>query len=317
MATDAGSIVAVLAAGRHGAFSRMKAASSGLGPHLVQRLIVQGFLAEPVPGVLIATATQDTWHRRMGIATSAGREAGRASHRAAARLFRLDGQLRASVEVLVARPRRLVLPAEFDAIVHQATPLDRRDMVVVDKIPCTSLARTLADLGSVVGDDAVWKALIAARRIHRVSPPWLMQTALRLHRPGQAGTGRLLRALRRWASEGQLPDSWLEELIHRMLVDPGMPPLERQHPIVDHQGRTIARADIGIPAARVALEGHSRQFHFGPIREAADEDRDLAITRAGYEVIYLGWFAAKSPAEVLPAIRDIVEQRLRLLGRAA
>jgi hypothetical protein len=49
-------------------------------------------------------------------------------------------------------------------------------------------ARTLVDLGSTESVDKVRQALIAARRIHRVNPLWLQQTAVRLHRPGQAGT---------------------------------------------------------------------------------------------------------------------------------
>jgi outer membrane biogenesis lipoprotein LolB len=53
------------------------------------------------------------------------------------------------------------------------------------------------------------------------------------------------------------------------------------------------------------LEAHSRQFHFGPSREAADEDRDLRAGGCGWEVVYLGWYAQRRPAEVAELVADV------------
>ena len=109
---------------------------------------------------------------------------------------------------------------------HQTTVLDHADRYERNGLPCTTLARTLADLDSSESEDTVWRALIAARRIHRVNPLWLQQTALRLHRPGQEGIGVLIRALRRWSLEGTLPESWFEELLRCMLAHPDIPQIE-------------------------------------------------------------------------------------------
>ena len=38
-------------------------------------------------------------------------------------------------------------------------------------------------------------------------------------------------------------------------------------------GVLVARTDLGIPAVRLGLEGHGRQFHFGPLQEPLDEQR--------------------------------------------
>ena len=119
---------------------------------------------------------------------------------------------------------------------HHVAAIDRRDVVTVDGIRTTGLARTLADLGSVVDPTAVRRALTDARR-RRTSLGWLRDTAERLHRPGQAGTGTLLRSLDATPLEGRVPGSWFEELVAMCLHDPGLPPAVPQYEIRDTGGR--------------------------------------------------------------------------------
>ena len=171
----------------------------------------------------------------------------------------------------------------------------------------------MADLGSTESADRVWQALISARRLHRVNPLWLQQTAVRVHRPGQSGTGVLLSALRRWSSEGALPDSWFEELLQRLVDHPHIPPTQLQYVLNTDDGTFVARLDLAIPAARLGLEARSRKFHFGPINETADEDRDLRAAQVGWEVLYLGWYAHRRLAEVVAIIANVCRLRLDLL----
>ncbi len=149
-----------------------------------------------------------------------------------------------------------------------------------------------------------------------MNPLWLQQTAVRLHRPGQAGTGVLLAALRRWDAEGTLPDSWFEELVRRLLDHPDIPSLHSQFVVSSATGKFVARLDLAIPAARLGLEAHSRAFHFGPSKEAADEDRDLRVATIGWEVLYLGWYAQRRPVEVAGLIAQVCRSRLELLRSA-
>lgn len=111
-------------------------------------------------------------------------------------MFTLDSFASADPELTVLRPGRITTSVVDGIVVHHTTVLDPADRYIRNGLPCTTLARTLADLGSTESADRVWRALISARRIHRVNPLWLQQTALRLHRPGQEGTGVLLRAPR-------------------------------------------------------------------------------------------------------------------------
>ena len=241
------------------------------------------------------------------VATLAAHPHAVASHRSAARLHGLDGFATCDlVEISVERGRRR--PSSECAVTHQVASLDRCDLVTVDGIRCTGLARTVADLGSVCDPMAVRRALTDLRR-RRTSLGWLQLTAERLHRPGQRGTGVLLRLLAAVAHEGQVPDSWFEELLALCIADPALAPVVPQYAIRNAAGRIVARTDIGIPSVRLGLEGHSRRFHFGPDAEPLDEQRDMRAAACGWELLYLGWYATFRPREVLNMVKEVVSAR--------
>lgn len=304
--------MAEFAVSHHGHVTRTQAAAFGFAPRDIHVAKELGWLTEPVRGVLVLRGYPPTWEQRLAVATAASAANPLVSNGATARLFSLDGFQAAPEELTVLRPHRVNRHATHGMIVHQTASLPEVDRYERDGLPCTSLARTLVDLGSTESSDKVWRALISARRLHRVNPLWLQQTAHRLHRPGQLGTGVLIRALHRWSLEGTLPDSWFEELLRRMLDHPDIPPIVPQFVLTNEAGVFIARIDLGIPAARLGIEGHSREFHFGPIREAADEDRDLRVTACGWELVYLGWYSQRRPDEVVELIAKSCQQRMRL-----
>ena len=303
-------VMAEFAVSRHGVVTRTQAASFGLTAHDIRHAKERGWLTEPTRGVLVVRGHPTTWEQRLAVAIAAGTAHPLVSNGAAARLFALDDFVSAEGELVVLRPERLRSSVARGIVVHHTNVLDHADRFENNGLPCTSLARTLADLGSTESEARVWRALIAARRIHRVNPLWLQQTAVRLHRPGQQGTGVLMRALRRWSAEGTLPDSWFEELLRCMIRHPDIPPLVPQYVLTDSDGQFVARLDFAIPSARLGIEGHSRNFHFGPLREEADEDRDLRVTVCGWELIYLGWYSQRRPSDVVQLIAQACRTRL-------
>jgi hypothetical protein len=310
MSAPAPQAMAEFAASRHGLVARSLAASFGFTSRDIRLAKERGWLSEPARGMLVISGYPPTWEQRLAIVTATSAARPLVSDGAAARLFTLDGFDSACPELTVLRPGRVLQGAAGGIIVHQTAILDPVDRFERDNLPCTSLARTLADLGSSHSSEVVWRALITARRIHRVNPLRLQQTAVRLHRPGQSGTRVLVQALHRWNIEGTVPDSWFEELLRCMLDHPDIPPLVPQYVITDDAGRFVARLDLGIPAARLGIEGHSRKFHFGPVRQAADEDRDFRAAECGWELIYLGWYAQRKPAEVVRGIAKVCRARL-------
>ncbi len=80
--------------------------------------------------------------------------------------------------------------------------------------------------------------------------------------------------------------------------------------VTDVGGKFVARLDFGIPAAQLGIEGHSREFHFGPLHEEADEGRDLRVDSL--------WVGADLPRLVLPRRRpaDIVELIAQIVQNA-
>lgn len=311
MRDDALRAVAELAASQHRAFTRHQAAALSFNHRRIATAVRRGWLVEPVPGVLVIVGSPATWQQRLMVAVLASDGHAVVSHRAAARLHRLDGFDRAGmavVEASVTRAHRLVLPS---SVCHHVTPLDDEDCTIIDGLPCTTVARTLADLGAVIHDRNLLRRALTAARRRGVAVEVIRRTVERLHRPGPTGTGPMLRLLDGVPCEGRVPDSWFEELVAACVADRALPPFEMQYPIVDARGRLIARADIGFPSVKLGLEAHSREFHFGPLHEPLDEQRDLAAAACGWELLYLGWYAAKRPAEVLAAVRAVIAARRR------
>jgi len=187
MSDDAVRAVAELAASQHRAFTRRQAAELNFHRNRIAVAVRQGWLAEPYPGVLVMAGSAPTSRERVAAATLAGGCGAVASHRSAGRLHGLDGFTRIDVvEISVARTHRW---RHVETVIcHHVTPFERADLVTVDAITTTGLARTLADLGAVVERQDVRRALIDARR-RDISLRWLHATVDRLHRPGPTGTG--------------------------------------------------------------------------------------------------------------------------------
>jgi very-short-patch-repair endonuclease len=235
-----------------------------------------------------------------------------ASHRSAAALHGLDGCTADVVELSVARLHRVQVP---NLVVHHVQALDPQDLTVVEGIPTTGLARTLCDLGSVVCPERVEKAFDDARR-RQASLRWIEETATRLHRPGQAGTGVLLRLIHEARRQPSVRGSWFEKLAEDCLRSPALPALVRQHRVHDEHGRLAGILDLAFPSLRLGVEAHSRQFHFGRSAERADEDRDHRLARCGWEVLYVGWQLTKRPADLLSLVVDTARHRRVQLGEA-
>jgi hypothetical protein len=307
--------LAEFAASRHGVISRKQAAHFGFNPGKISRLKEHGALLEMVPGILVLAGVRSSWRQQCAIVDAAMKGQGAISHRGAARLHELDGFLNLSeIECTTTSRSALRVP---EVICHRVRGLEKSDLITIDGITSTGLARTLVDLGSVVGSDRVLQALDDARR-RRASLRWIRSTAERLHRPGQRGTGVLLRFLDD-IDRGQdvLPGSWFERLIEKCIAAPDLPTVVRQYEIHSSTGAFVARPDFAMPDLLLGFEAHSRQFHFGRSREPLDAQRDLAVAAEGWLLVYLGWHAHQRPDELLLLVRRIVASRRQTLSGQA
>ena len=250
-------------------------------------------------GVLVLADGLPTWHQRLMVVIARRRKPRR-------RVAPLGGP--------TPRPRRLRNVPERHHRGDRATGLparsgrrcgdapraaarDRAISSVIDGIPCTTLNRTLCDLGSVVPQQVWSVAPLTSARRRGIDLAALYDDA-RLHRPHQSGTGVLHRAccaaLPGKATCRQRGSRSCSPFVSN---DPSLPPMVMQQPIVDCSAEGSSPGPTSaFPSVRLGLEAHSRQFHFGPDAEPLDEDRDLAAARCGWELLYLGWYATKKPA---------------------
>ncbi|MEY2444761.1 MAG: hypothetical protein QOE00_1341 [Ilumatobacteraceae bacterium] len=271
------------AASHHGALTRSQAAENGVSSRVVQRLLRDRVLSEPIRGVLVVVGSVATWHQQLHIATLASGGTGVAGFRSAAALHGLDGYAAGPIDLLLPSKRRVHLPTEE----HHHGPMGPEhslDFTVVDGVRCTGVARTLCDLGSIDSHERVKVAFESAWRDGH-SLTWMRQTAERLHRPGQRGTGVLLRLLDSVETLRRPTESALELQLESALA--GIPGVVRQFSIFDPNGRFIARTDFAIPDLKIAIEAHSRRFHFGPQSEDDDAGRESQLHAEGWIVRYV------------------------------
>jgi hypothetical protein len=294
---DAWSAFTALTATQHGVATRRQAATLGLDAKRIAARKRDRYLIELVPGVLLVAGTQPTFRQRLMVATLAGNSTV-ASHRSAALLHGLDGIDAAPVEVTVRRGR---FPTIDGVVVHRATPLDHRDVTVVDGIRATSVARTLCDLGAVVAQDDVERCLDGALR-RGVSEDGIRETLRRVRRPGPSGTQTLDRILSDPRRTGGVPANWFERLLRRAVDAPDLPPIVLQYE-VRVGGRVVARFDAAIPEWRIGLEAHSAHWHNRPGRVWRDLERDNKVKALGWNVVYVTWALAHRPEQVLDLVR--------------
>lgn len=148
---EAWSSVAEWASIQHGAFSRDQATKAKLNAQHLRRACTSGRIQRVLSDVFVFSSAPDTWLRRHIVVSLAG---GVVSHASAAALHNLDGFARASgpIHVSFDRGSERRLP---HATVHRWRFTSRNDITNVEGIQCTSVARTLFQLGSGCTRDQV------------------------------------------------------------------------------------------------------------------------------------------------------------------
>jgi len=302
--------VGEFAASRHGVFSWSQAAAHQMSRGDIASLMRCGVITRIRRGIRRFTSSPTGWRQDAYAATLEVRAV--ASFFTAAALLKVDG--------LTAAPQRTELlchhaaPVAIDgALIRRTRFLSKRDVTVVDGIPCTNLARTACDLAPLITNDQLIRMIDDMQR-RGVSMRWVMQRAMVLRRRGRSGPAEVLDIVRRRIDGYRVPDSWFERLLEACLQSPILGGLVRQHTLRDGRGHFVARFDLALPWVRLGIEGHSRSYHLGEHAEQYDEDRDIRATQQGWEIAYLGFAATRSPWAVCRDVELIVLRRAADLG---
>jgi hypothetical protein len=233
-------------------------------------------------GVFRIAGSVCSWEQQVLAAGVSAR--GRASHRAAGRLWGLDGLEEAPVEVLVPLERAHRLPFTT----HRTGTWDRVDGARRSGIPTTSPARTIVDLAAVLGEEALEIALDAALRNGLVRVPRVLWRLERLGSRGRAGVAALRRLLvERQGATGR-SESALETKALRAIRRARLPEPVLQHRVREGR-RIVARLDLAYPDQLVAVPLDGWRYH----STRSVWQRDLAarahLAAMGWRVVPWTW----------------------------
>lgn len=291
-----------LARRQHGLISRQQALDAGMTRHQVQHRLDEKRWESVDYGVYCLVGTALTFHQRLLAPCLAGPAV--ASHRAAGELWQLPVPERGIVEVTALRWTRR---RRTTAIWHESRFLDGDDITSLDAVPVTRATRTLIDLGSVLDELDFEAALDDALRRGLTSLESLRRHLNRLRRVHARETALERTAIERRGTRVRVPESALESRLLHVVQKSGFSSPEAQFVINDDR-RFVARVDFAWPAARVALEAQSLQFHAG--RQSLERD----VERRN-ELESLGWRVFEATARNVDNPARLIELLTRALVR--
>lgn len=264
---------------QHGVVSHHQLLSLGLTPRQIDHRAA-GVLLAKHRGVFVVGGAPPTWRQDVMAACLAVGPTAVASHRAAAVLWELRGFEHAPVEVTSLRGG---VPRVPGVRRHTTDVLGPADRDVRDGIPVTSVARTLLDLGAVVGGDALDGALEDARQRRLVTHPYLWRTLDRLGVPGRRGVAGL-RAVLEAADPSQAPtESALEDRFLRVVRRFGHPEPARQVRVDN------LRLDFHFDPWPVVAELNGAKWHSSEADRRRDRRRANRVRAHGLIVCEFTW----------------------------
>jgi very-short-patch-repair endonuclease len=226
------------------------------------------------------------------------------SHRSAAALWGLRPDSRARVDVTVQGSTGR---ARAGVDVHSGALIADRDRSTLDGIPCTSLARTLLDLATVLERPALARAIDRAEGLRAFDMAAVEEVLERCH--GRQGTGALRETLVDHLGP-TITRSDAEDRFLEILEEAGLarPKVNCWIPLDAGSGY---RPDFLWPDKRLIVEVDSRTHHSTRRAFVHDRRRDRRLALAGYQTY-------RYPARDLfdrPAA--VVEELQRLLAAAS
>lgn len=265
-----------LGATQHGLVRHGQALATGMSARQIQSRVGAGLLVPLHQGVYrLAGAPRSPEQTLLAAVLAAGRPAV-ASHRGAAWLWRLRGFDDPFVEITVGSGQ----PCLPGVVVHRTGRLDPVDVSRRRRVPVTTPARTLLDLGAVVPSDVVESALEDALMRRLIGLRLLTNTLARLGGPGRRGAG-VLRALVEERDPATAPtQSVLEDELLRVLRRGGLPEPVRQYDVAG------VRVDAAYPDVKLGIEADSRIWHGGRFDVQRNSDRANVLLTHGWRVLH-------------------------------
>ena len=289
---------------QHGVASTAQARALGVSRRVERRLLAEGAIDQPCPGVFTTAGAPLTFQARARAAAFT-RGVVAISHGAAARLHGLDGfDGHERVDVLGARganPHH-----RLGVTVHRTRGEIGPHVVDVAGIPTLGMAATLALLAPAVGISRTARALDSALRLG-VPADELKDVATQWRQRGRAGPPALLMLLGERVDH-RLPRSWFQRLAKGVLARAGVR-LVDEYPVRDDRGILVAELDLADPARRVGVECQSWQWHATPAAQHRDARRRGTLRELGWEVVDVWWSDLRHPDRVISEVTALLRAR--------
>lgn len=269
-----------LAAGQYSLACRTQALDLGMTSRQLHDRLESGLLVPVHKGVYRLPGAPPTPQQALLAACMAAGE-GVASHRSAAALWRLRGVEATTPEISLLGSRR---PELRGVLMHRTDRMEDIDVSRRLRIPVTTPARTLLDLGAVVPVEVVEPALEDALLRRLVTFQLLQNTLERLGGSGRRGSA-VLRALVDERDPATAPtQSVLEDELFRVLRRAGVPEPVRQYEVAG------VRLDGAYPHIRLGIEADSRIWHGGRLDVQRNSDKANRLLALGWRVLHFTWF---------------------------
>ena len=284
-----------------------QASECGATQQYIRTRVARGDWQRLHPGVYLIGPAAPDWERRIYAFVLAAGPGARASHRAAAALWGLEGSHRSVAEVTVPIDRR---PLPAGGVIHRTGRLADEDVTVRFGVPVTSIARTLIDSGAVVPPAIVERGVEDALDRKLISDTQLARRLAVIGGRGCRGAG-VLRKILATRLDGGPAGSFLEILAGHLLRDAGLTGWKRQHLVRLHTGEKF-KIDLSRPELLLAIELEGRKGHRTQKEIAYDKWRRRMLTAMGWTVLTFTWHqVVNSPEEVIAAILAAVASAAR------
>ncbi|MEK6277465.1 MAG: type IV toxin-antitoxin system AbiEi family antitoxin domain-containing protein [Actinomycetota bacterium] len=266
--------LARLAERQHGVVARRQLFALGLGPRTIERRIARERLHRIHRGVYAVGHRSLSAHGHWLAAVLAAGPGAVLSHRSAAALWELRPAAGSRIDVTVrARARR----SRPRIAIHVTRDLRDRDRVQRAGIPVTSVARTLLDLGGMLSEAQLARAVEEAERLDRLDLRAIDDVCLRGR--GRRGLGALLGVLADHSDPVPLTRSELERAFLDLCHEHRLPLPRVNHFIA---GFEVDAVWLG---QRLVVELDGYAFHRTRGAFERDRARDAALLLAGYRVL--------------------------------
>jgi hypothetical protein len=287
--------IAQLAGAQHGVLTLAQLGELGLQPRTVQVRAASGRLHRIHRGVY-ALVPRELLSRSgsfMAAVLACGPKAV-LSHRSAAALHELRATERATIDVTVpGRASRKHSGIDL----HRSKTLTPDDTTEVDRIPCTTVARTQLDLAESVNRRALERAYDQAEILELFDLRALHDQLAR--NSGRRALAVVRTILNEHYSGTTVTWSELEERLLALIRSAGLPEPEVNAWIVPDDGEPAIRVDFIWRTRGLIVETDGHRFHNTRRAFETDRRRDQRLTLAGWRVVRVTWAQlTREPARV-------------------